>query len=276
MNTLIPNSAKVSGRLNSIEKILLPLAKDLLLLQGKEINSEKKSTPIDLVTEADYLCENVLCEHIQNNFPNDTIISEESSSLSAIPHVYDGFCWILDPIDGTASYANRSPSWAVSIGLYFASYACGAIVLAPALQECFRAQKGEGAFLNGKQISINRQASLAEGIIATGFPYCKSEHAKPLAKVVENVLEHGGGFRRMGAAALDFCYVAAGRFAGYYEAFLQPWDSAAGKLIAEEAGARLTDLNGEPFCIFNSKGVIASNGRVHTQILEAAQPLTSL
>ena len=263
----------VADRLDRLEVFLPEVEGQLLAMQSEGLEISTKTSESDLVTQADHLSEKLLCGFIREFFPEDGIIGEEGNQTKAEASRMDDICWVLDPIDGTVNYANRVPFWAISVGLVHSGKPCGGIVSAPILRERFRAIKGLGATLNGESIQVNQCKSLRDGVIVTGFPYDRDRRADPLSRTVCNMLREGGGLRRLGAAALDFCYVADGRFVGYYEMGIKPWDAAAGSLIAEEAGASVTDLEGADYDIFNSSGVIASNAKVHDALVAAARPM---
>lgn len=261
------------ARLDAIESMLPELERMLLEMQQGDLAIDTKTTEVDLVTKADFASEQCLIDFIRQHFPDDGIVSEEGTASVDESERSVSFRWILDPIDGTVNYANRIPAWAISIGLLFGNEPVGGIVTAPALRERFRAIAGQGATLNGKPLRVNDKTSLREGLVVTGFPYDRAQRAEPLCAALENMLRVTGGVRRLGAAALDFCYVADGRFVGYYEMGLQPWDAAAGYLIAKEAGAQISDMSGEPLDIFGASGVVVTNGRVHAELVDAAKPM---
>jgi len=268
-----PQNKIVDERLDRIAGILPSLGKELLELQVGDLGVLTKSNSFDLLTRADTASEARLVEFISRNFVDDVILAEEGSSLSTAEEAGDRFLWILDPIDGTTNFAHGLPVWAVSIGLMQDSEVVGGIVYAPGMGLCYRAVKDGGASCNGEPIAVNRRATMGEGIIATGFPYDRARRAEPICRALENMLRQAGGIRRLGAAALDFCLLADGRYTGYYEMGLKPWDYAAGSLIAQEAGATVTDLQGETLDIFNSPGTVSSNGLIHEELLLAARPM---
>ena len=263
----------VVKRLDAIEGMLPELERMLIEMQQGDLGINTKTTEVDLVTKADFASEQCLIAFIRTHFPEDGIVSEEGSQSADEAERSGSFRWILDPIDGTVNYANRIPGWAISIGLLFNGEPVGGIVTAPSLRERFRAIKGQGATFSGKPMRVNTKTSLREGLVVTGFPYDRAQRAAPLCAALENMLRESGGVRRLGAAALDFCYVADGRMVAYYEMALQPWDAAAGSLIAREAGAQITDLAGEPYDIFAKRGVAVSNGHVHAALVKAAAPM---
>ncbi|MGJ8640804.1 MAG: inositol monophosphatase family protein [Opitutaceae bacterium] len=262
----------IETRLDSIETMLSELEQILLSLQQGDLGVVKKSNEFDLVTKADVESESRLVAHIRQNFSEDAIVAEEGGSDEAAGDA-TRFCWVLDPIDGTTNFANRLPVWGISIALMHDGTLVGGIVSAPGLGLRYRAVKSAGATCNGTAISVNTNASIGDGIIATGFPYDRAKRAQPICRALENILRIAGGVRRLGAASLDFCFVADGRYSGYYEMGLKPWDYAAGVLIAMEAGATVTDFNGAPLDIFTSKGAVVTNGNFHDELLRQTSPM---
>lgn len=213
---------------------------------------------IDLVTEVDRASEDLIIGEIRKAFPAHGILAEESPEV-----VGESPCkWIVDPLDGTTNYSHAFPFFCVSIGFEEAGEAAFGVVYDPMLDELFTAEPGHGAFLNGKRIAVSGTDALERSLLATGFPY-------DLRSTKENNLDHFSAFtlkaqaiRRAGSAALDLCYTACGRFDGYWEMKLRPWDVAAGALILTEAGGKVTDFGGGPFSIYG-KECLASNGLIH-------------
>ena len=263
----------VNQRLDAIASILPELEQHLLALQAGELQIDSKLNSFDLVTQADVASEERLVGFIREHFPEDGIVAEEGSQSADEAGRDQAYRWVLDPIDGTINYANRLPIWAISIGLLHGAEQVGAIVCGPGLGLRYRAIAGQGATCNGKPIAVNEKATLGEGVVVTGFPYDRAKRVEPLCEAVGNMLRVAGGVRRFGAAALDFCFVADGRFTGYYEMSLKPWDLAGGSLIAREAGANVTDLRGDPLDIFRSSGAIVANPYVHAELLKEAAPI---
>ncbi|WP_269526894.1 inositol monophosphatase family protein [Coraliomargarita parva] len=273
MSTTDFDPAAVRARLDAIETILPDLEKELIGLQQGGLSITTKSNDFDLVTQADVLSEERLARFISSQFPEDSILAEEGTELPAAASSVS-FQWILDPIDGTVNYANGMPIWAISIGLRHEGAIVGAIVCGPGLGLRYRAVLGEGATRNGQPIQTNGKTQIGRGLVVTGFPYDRAKRAEPLSRALANMLHKAGGVRRLGAAALDFCFLADGRFVGYYEMGLKAWDFCAGVLIAEEAGACLTDFHGQPLDIFNSKGVVgAATPEAHAELLSASAPM---
>lgn len=267
----VAQQAAAKQRLDAMEGMLPELEQFLMDLQAGDFGIETKSNAFDLVTEGDVASQARLTAFIERAFPDDQIIGEEGGEKDSIPR--EGFCWVLDPIDGTTNFANRIPLWAVSIGLLYDCKPVGGIVSGPALGLRYRGEQNGGARCNGKAIRVNGKAPLRAGVVVTGFPYDRARRAEPLSRALANMLREAGGVRRLGAAALDFCFVADGRFAGYYEMSLKPWDAAAGFVIAREAGATLSNMSGEPLDVFEDKGTVVTNGKIHEELLEQIGPM---
>ncbi|GAB3007889.1 inositol monophosphatase family protein [Niabella terrae] len=217
----------------------------------------------NLVTAADHASEDAILEVIRNNYPDHYILTEETGAL---PQDSD-YKWIIDPIDGTINFAHGIPLNCISIGLEFQGEIIMGMVYNPHMNELFFAEKGEGASFNGQPIRVSQETDVLKSCLVTGFPYTYiQQHNGPL-EVFERFIREGVPVRRLGAAAIDLCWVAAGRLDGFYEHKLQPWDSAAGFLIATEAGGKVTDFDGNPYSPYQPK-IVATNGHIHSQLLE--------
>jgi myo-inositol-1(or 4)-monophosphatase len=226
---------------------------------------------INLVTEADHLSESLIVERIRREFPGHDILTEES------PETANGSCfrWIIDPLDGTTNYAHGYPIFCVSIALEVKGVIMLGAVYNPMLGELFTAEKGAGAFLNGRRLTVSRTETLSLSLLATGFPYDIREDRNNNINYFKVMVLSAQAVRRAGSAALDLAYIAAGRFDGFWELKLAPWDTAAGWLLIEEAGGSVTDLRGDPYHL-HSKGMLASNGLIHAEmarILAGTDPL---
>ena len=226
---------------------------------------------INLVTEADHLSESLIVERIRREFPGHDILTEES------PETANGSCfrWIIDPLDGTTNYAHGYPIFCVSIALEVKGVIMLGAVYNPMLGELFTAEKGAGAFLNGRRLTVSRTETLSLSLLATGFPYDIREDRNNNINYFKVMVLSAQAVRRTGSAALDLAYIAAGRFDGFWELKLMPWDTAAGWLLIEEAGGSVTDLRGDPYHLY-SKGMLASNGLIHAEmarILAKTDPL---
>jgi myo-inositol-1(or 4)-monophosphatase len=239
-----------------------------------EIHTIQYKGEINLVTEADRLSEAIIVERIRRAFPGHDILAEES------PETAKGsrFRWIIDPLDGTTNYAHGYPIFCVSIALEVEGMIRLGAVYNPMLAELFIAEKGEGAFLNGGQLAVSRTAKLSRGLLATGFPYDLRENRNNNITYYRAMAMNAQAIRRAGSAALDLAYVAAGRFDGFWELRLMPWDTAAGWLLVTEAGGMVTDLRGDPYQL-HSPHILVSNGLIHGEIaaiLSATNPLDTL
>jgi len=189
-----------------------------------------------IVTQTDMECDRVIVETIRREFPDHAFLTEESPASG-----HSSSRWIIDPIDGTTNFAHGYPVSCVSIAFEYESQVLMGGILDPFRDELFFAEKNRGAFMNGKPIRVSAVSKLTEALISTGFPYDTRQHVDEYLAVFKQFLLASQGVRRAGAAALDLCYVACGRFDAYYEKNLQPWDKAAGLLIVEEAGGRISD-----------------------------------
>lgn len=209
--------------------------------RSKKFGITEKGNAFDVVTTADKESESIICSMIHMKYPSHSILSEESGLFQADAE----YQWVIDPLDGTTNFSSGLPLFNVSIGLKHNGTTVAGVVLAPALNELFYAEKGKGAWLNGKRIKVKPQRSLEHSVISTGFPYDKALTDDNNLGNVARVLPHVRGLRRLGSAAIDICYVAAGFLDGYWEIALHEWDVCAASLIATEAGATVTPLRND-------------------------------
>jgi myo-inositol-1(or 4)-monophosphatase len=217
---------------------------------------------INLVTEMDMLSERAVVETLRASFPDHGIIAEEETNIQN----GSDFTWIIDPLDGTTNYAHGYPCFSVSIGLEQNGEIVLGVVYDPMRDELFSAQKGQGASLNGKPVRVSTVDTLINSLLATGFPYDRKVSEKNNIDYFHDLLMASQEVRRDGSASLDLCYVACGRFDGFWELKLKPWDVAAGSIIVREAGGTVSDFSGSRFSIHDDE-LLASNGRVHGQML---------
>jgi myo-inositol-1(or 4)-monophosphatase len=227
---------------------------------GRLTSIRKKGT-IDLVTDADVQSEAAIIETISKAFPTHAILAEESGD-----HKGRGGRWIIDPLDGTTNFAHGLPQFCVSIAFASDDDILIGIVLAPLLDELFLGVKGQGAQLNGIPITVSSTQTLVDSLLVTGFPYDHPTIFDELMRRFGNCMKATQGIRRLGSAALDLCYVANGRFDGFWEQHLKPWDTAAGYLVASEAGARTTNFSAAPYSIVE-KEIVCSNGIIHDELI---------
>ncbi len=231
---------------------------------GSDFVFETKEGRHNLVTEMDQKSEAVIIEMIKNHFPDHGFLAEESGESG---HA-EGIRWIIDPIDGTVNYAHKIPNFSVSIAAVFQSEILAGVIFQPMTNELFTAEKGLGAYLNGERLKVTSTGVLDSAILGTGFPYNVHENPLNCLDLFGEFAKLGIPLRRLGSAAIDLAYVAAGRYDGFWEVSLRPWDYAAGKLMIEEAGGRFTDFEGNPYVAFSEGPIIASNGILHEQILK--------
>lgn len=224
---------------------------------------------IDLVTEADLAAERLIVERIRSYHPRHRILTEESGDVAEAGDQADAHKWIIDPLDGTTNYAHGYPVFCVSIALEHEGSIVVGVVYDPARDELFAAERGEGATLNGRRVRVSETDELNRALICTGFPYDVRQRMD-FARHFRDFIMKAQSVRRDGAAALDLAYVAAGRFDGFYEEGLRPWDVAAGVLLVEEAGGRVTHYDGSPFHLYKPP-IAASNGLVHEAMLGVLQ-----
>ena len=251
--------------IDAIREVALRAAKEAgaILRQGLEqqrvieFKGEK-----NLVTDIDRRSEKAIAELVQRELPHHSVVCEEGTRLQGD----SGYRWLVDPLDGTTNYAHGYPCFSVSIGVEKDDELIFGLVYDPSLEELFTAERGGGAFLNGKRLQVSTICTMSHALLATGFP-------NDVAGATQNNLDYFGrfmkraqGVRRPGSAALDLCYVAAGRFDGFWELKLYPWDMAAGSLMVTEAGGQVTDLRGGSHRLSNPQ-ILASNGLLHEEML---------
>lgn len=221
---------------------------------------------IDLVTEADLASERLIIERIRSHYPRHSILAEESgASDNSSGNTTSEWKWIIDPLDGTTNYAHGYPCFCISIGLERAGKLELGVVYDPMRNEMFAAERGQGATLNERPVRVSAVDELNQAMLCTGFPYNVRERPD-FARDFSNFTMRAQAVRRDGSAALDLAYVACGRFDGFWEDGLNPWDLAAGVLLIEEAGGRVSDFQGAPLDIYSPR-ILASNGLVHQSMM---------
>jgi len=230
---------------------------------NKEFIISNKEGVNNLVTEADHASEKAILDTIREQFPGHYIMSEEAGEI-----VMDSqYKWIIDPIDGTVNFAHGIPICCVSIALEQNGKMIMAAVYNPLLNEFYLAEKGKGATLNGEKIKVSNVSEVIGACLVTGFPYTYLDMPNGPLQAFERFIRIGVPVRRLGSAAMDLCWVAAGRFDGFYEHKLQAWDSAAGFLIVEEAGGKVTDYSGTYYSPYQPQ-ILATNGKIHDEMLK--------
>ena len=223
-----------------------------------------EKTKNNLVTEADIECEEAIVSVIGKKYPSHSVLAEERHENT---DVLSKNLWIIDPLDGTNNYAHTIPHFCVSIAYAEKGEVLAGIILDPMRKELFTAIKGGGAFLNGTRISVSRTARISQAIITTGFYYDRGRLMEKTLAAIRSLFKADiRGIRRLGSASLDLCWVACGRFDGYFEYRLSPWDFAAGMLIIREAGGRCSDREGKQLAL-TSRSAMVSNGKIHREFL---------
>lgn len=245
-------------------------------LIGKNIDKPKKimfkGSPINLLTWVDQAADEIIRKTVRSRFPDHDLMTEEADPTAHGSH----FRWIADPLDGTTNFAHQYPQVCTSIGLEFKGEIILGGVYDPCRDELFWAEKGHGAWMihrgHSRRLKVSRVKTLEQSLWLTGFPYDRRERIDLYLSYVRAMMQEIQGIRRAGAAALDLCWVAIGRVDGYWEWNLKPWDVAAGKLILEEAGGKVTDFEGKPYSIYG-KQTLATNALLHRPVLKLMGPL---
>jgi myo-inositol-1(or 4)-monophosphatase len=241
-------------------------ARELQRFFNSKFTISQKTGINNPVTEADHASEKAIMAVIRSEYPDHFILSEEAGEMKQ----QSDYKWIIDPIDGTINFANAIPLCCVSIGVEYRGQLIMGAVLNPLMNELFFAEKGKGATLNGEAIRVSTKSDLSTSCLVTGFPYTYLDSPNGPLQVFDRFIRKGIAVRRLGSAALDLCWTAMGRFEGFYEHCLQPWDSAAGVIILEEAGGRITGFNGEAYTIYQPD-ILATNSLIHEEMLKMVQ-----
>jgi len=229
---------------------------------GKTLQIDYKTNESNLVTQIDKASEKLITEFITKKYPGHSILAEEGGGTKRDSE----YLWVVDPLDGTTNFAHGLPIFSVSIGVQKNDTTIAGVVYDVMRNIVYSAEKGSGAFSGSQKLNVTDRTKLEHSLLVTGFPYNVAENPENAFERFEQLTKKARGIRRLGSAAIDFCYVAAGVFDGFWEVHLHPWDLCAGKLIVEEAGGLVTDFEGNQMDIY-SKKILATNGKIHDQIL---------
>ena len=235
---------------------------------GKSFKIEYKTGDNNLVTEIDKASEKVITDFIRKKYPSHSILAEEGSGEQNDSE----YLWVIDPLDGTTNFAHGLPIFSVSIGLQKNGKTIAGVVYDVMRGIIFSAELGAGAFAKSEKIAVSNNDNLAHSMLVTGFPYNKKENPDKLFERFIALTKTARGVRRLGSAAIDFCYLASGVFDGFWEVHLHPWDICAGKLIVEEAGGLVTDFHGNKTNIY-TKRILSTNGNIHEQVIKVMNSL---
>lgn len=236
----------------------------MLIQHFGQVRIISQKGPIDFVTEADLASERYMLETIHRQFPGHGIITEETEGKQSATE----YTWLLDPLDGTINYLHGYPHFCVTVALQKKNKIILGAVYDPIRDELFWGERGKGAFLGEKRLQASATQELIRALVTSGFPYDIATTSRPNLREFSHLALHGQGPRCSGSAALDLCYVAAGRVDGYWEAGVKPWDTAAGGLFVVEAGGMVSDYQGGAWHPFVGE-VVATNGRIHSALLQA-------
>lgn len=237
---------------------------------GQNFRVEFKSSETNLVTEIDKKSEKLIIDFVKKQYPSHGVLAEESGGERQDSE----YVWVIDPIDGTNNFAHGLPIFSVSIGVQKSGETICGIVYDVMRDVAYTTELGGGAYANGRKIGVSLNDNIKHSMLVTGFPYDVSDNPKNVYEIFGGFLKLARGIRRLGSAAIDFCYVAEGVFDGFWEVHLNPWDMCAGVLLVEEAGGKVTDFSGKRGGIFAPE-VLATNGRVHETMLETIREFRS-
>jgi len=261
------------SRLTNVATLAAQQAGELLKKAfGSSYSSTSKEGRHNIVTEYDQKAEEMIIKFIKRHFPDHGFLGEEGGASGSTSQ---GIQWIIDPIDGTVNFAHNIPMFSISICASFEGDPLSGVILSPMTQELFVAEKGLGAYLNGNPIKVTKTAILADAILATGFPYNANENPGNCIDHFVNFAKLGVPIRRIGSAALDLAYVAAGRYDGFWEISLHPWDFAAGKLLIEEAGGKVSNYQNAEVNTLSSTSLVASNALLHDQMFNHLKQMSN-
>lgn len=232
---------------------------------GSVFEIQNKEGKNNLVTEYDFKAEELIISSIKNVFPDHSFLAEESGK----EHHFEGseYRWVIDPLDGTVNFAHNIPIFCVSIAMEYKGEVQFGFIFNPITNELFTAQKGKGSYFNNKKINVSNTSDFEKSFLVTGFPYNINENPDNCLQHFTDIISYGMPIRRLGSAAIDLAYVACGRFDAFWEVSLNPWDVAAGLIIVQEAGGKVTNYQGDDFTL-KDKSLIASNNIIHNELIK--------
>ena len=244
----------------------------LIRAQAGRVSDVREKGKHDLVTEIDEEAQRIILRRLKADFPDYDVLAEEGTDLGAIEPISEGYRWIIDPIDGTTNFLHGVPPYAVSIGLQHGADVVVGVVLDVARGELFTAVRGGGLYVDGVRKRVSAAVTLKDSLLSTGFPYRSFGHVDIYLQATRRFMHETQAVRRHGAASMNLAYVACGRFDGFFELGLWPWDVAAGLLLVEEGGGRVTDFRDAPNPVF-ARQLVASNGQIHSAMLDVLESM---
>ncbi|MFC1521029.1 inositol monophosphatase family protein [Elusimicrobiota bacterium] len=232
------------------------------------LEARAKKERLSLVSDADEFAQDLIVNRIKKHFPKDHILAEERDLAKVSSSMKEGFLWIIDPLDGTINFLHGFPLFSVSVAVVFNGDVVLGSIFDPVRDEFFWAQKGKGAYLNKKKISVTKTKNIEDALMITGFAYDRATRAAFYLSFYEKFVRVAHDVRRTGSACIDLAWVASGRVEGFWEWNLNPWDVASGVVLVNEAGGDMTHFNGKPYSVFNTEETLATNGKVHKGCLK--------
>ncbi len=267
ITTLLSKLARFFSKFNRMIKDIIYIAKEAGKVIrdgfGKQFSIEFKTNESNLVTDIDKASEELILNFISKNYPDHNILAEEYGEVKNNSE----YLWVVDPLDGTTNFAHGLPIFSVSIGVQNQGETTAGVVYDVMQDIVYSAEAGKGAYFNANRLKVSKNDNLRRSVLVTGFPYNISENPDAALEKFVALTKNSRGMRRLGSAAIDFCYVAKGVFDGFWEVYLHPWDICAGKLILEESGGIVTDFQGNPIDIY-SKKILATNRLIHKQMMD--------
>ena len=274
----MPDQSLITLDLQVVQTTIIDIVREagelLCDYYSRPVKMNTKASAVDIVTEADKGIEAFLVREITTQYPKTHIVGEEGGGYGN-PIESAQYRWYIDPIDGTTNFANKLPYFCVSVGMTDAAFnPLVGVVFNPITDELYSAVRGQGATLNGEALSVSSKNTISQSVLATGFPYDRATNLDNNTREFSEFIMRSRSTRCLGAAALDLCYVGAGRLDGYWEGHLHPWDCVAGALVALEAGGKITNYAGDDSSsVFEIGQLVATNGNIHQEMLDILQQI---